>query len=222
MPEIARELGVDAIVEGSIQRGGGRTRVLVQLIAANDAQLWSQAYDHEGADLLSIEAVPAREVRVHEVVPDLGLEHAVSGERARRARHQHGLDTELLGQENGMHRPRAAKGDHRELARVQPSADGDLPDQSGHPCVNDVEHALGEALLVQVEPAGEPAQRVRRHLWVQGHAAAQEIPRVDAAKADVRVCDRRLGASPSVARGTWLGARAARTHSQTARRLPRH
>ena len=31
MPEIARELGVDAIVEGSIQRGGGRTRVLVQL-----------------------------------------------------------------------------------------------------------------------------------------------------------------------------------------------
>jgi len=62
MPEIARELGVDAIVEGSIQRGGGRTRVLVQLISANDAQLWSQAYDHEGADLLSIEADVARAI----------------------------------------------------------------------------------------------------------------------------------------------------------------
>jgi TolB-like protein len=62
MPEIARELGVDAIVEGSIQRGGGRTRVLVQLISANDAQLWSHAYDHEGADLLSIEADVARAI----------------------------------------------------------------------------------------------------------------------------------------------------------------
>ena len=62
MPEIARELGVDAIVEGSIQRGGGRTRVLVQLISANDAQLWSKAYDHEGADLLSIEAEVARAI----------------------------------------------------------------------------------------------------------------------------------------------------------------
>ncbi len=62
MSEIARELGVDAILEGSIQRDGGRTRVLVQLIAANDAQLWSQAYDHEGADLLSIEADVARAI----------------------------------------------------------------------------------------------------------------------------------------------------------------
>jgi len=62
MPEIAHELGVDAIVEGSIQRGGGRTRVLVQLISAADAQLWSQAYDHEGADLLSIEADVARAI----------------------------------------------------------------------------------------------------------------------------------------------------------------
>lgn len=62
MSEIARELGVDAIVEGSIQRGSGRTRVLVQLISATDAQLWSQAYDHEGADLLSIEADVARAI----------------------------------------------------------------------------------------------------------------------------------------------------------------
>jgi TolB-like protein/Tfp pilus assembly protein PilF len=61
-PEIAHELGVDAIVEGSIQRGGGRTRVRVQLISATDAQLWSQAYDHEGADLLSIEADVARAI----------------------------------------------------------------------------------------------------------------------------------------------------------------
>ena len=62
MSDIARELGVDAIVEGPIQRGGGRTRVLVQLISATDAQLWSQAYDHEGADLLSIEADAARAI----------------------------------------------------------------------------------------------------------------------------------------------------------------
>ena len=62
MPEIARELGVDAIVEGSIQRGGGRTRVRVRLVSDTDAQLWSQAYDREGGDLLGIETDVARAI----------------------------------------------------------------------------------------------------------------------------------------------------------------
>jgi serine/threonine protein kinase len=42
MPEIGRELGVDAIVEGSIQRAGGRVRIAAQLIrVATDAHLWA-------------------------------------------------------------------------------------------------------------------------------------------------------------------------------------
>ena len=42
MPEIARELGVDALIEGSVRRQGDRVRITVQLIrGATDAHLWS-------------------------------------------------------------------------------------------------------------------------------------------------------------------------------------
>ena len=57
MPEISRELGVDAILEGSVQRAAGNTRFRVRLIlAANDKQLWSKVYDRDGGDVLGIEA----------------------------------------------------------------------------------------------------------------------------------------------------------------------
>jgi serine/threonine protein kinase/tetratricopeptide (TPR) repeat protein len=63
MPQIGRELGVDAIVEGSVQRSAGRTRVRTQLIlASTDRQLWSRAYDREGGDLLGVQAEVARAI----------------------------------------------------------------------------------------------------------------------------------------------------------------
>jgi TolB-like protein len=44
--DIGRELGVDAIVEGSVQRAGGRVRITAQLIrASTDRHLWSGPYD---------------------------------------------------------------------------------------------------------------------------------------------------------------------------------
>jgi TolB-like protein/DNA-binding winged helix-turn-helix (wHTH) protein/cytochrome c-type biogenesis protein CcmH/NrfG len=54
-PEIAGELGVDAIIEGSVQREGDRIRVTVQLIrAADDGHMWSNAYDRQLDSLLSL------------------------------------------------------------------------------------------------------------------------------------------------------------------------
>ncbi len=48
MPMIANELGVESILEGSVQRAGERVRVSVQLIdALNDRQIWSHNYDSE-------------------------------------------------------------------------------------------------------------------------------------------------------------------------------
>lgn len=48
LPVLARELGVDAVGEGSVSRQGSRIRVTVQLIdAATDAHLWSEQYDRE-------------------------------------------------------------------------------------------------------------------------------------------------------------------------------
>jgi TolB-like protein/DNA-binding winged helix-turn-helix (wHTH) protein len=56
LPEISRDLGVDGIVEGTVQRSGDRVRVTVQLIyAPSDEHLWAQSYDRNIADALSLE-----------------------------------------------------------------------------------------------------------------------------------------------------------------------
>ena len=53
LPQIARELGVDAVVEGTITRSGNRVRVTAQLIEARtDRHLWSHAYETEMGDVL--------------------------------------------------------------------------------------------------------------------------------------------------------------------------
>jgi TolB-like protein/DNA-binding winged helix-turn-helix (wHTH) protein/Tfp pilus assembly protein PilF len=57
LPEIARELNVDAIVEGSISRSGRRVRVTAQLIqASTDQHLWAETYDRDLGDILNVEA----------------------------------------------------------------------------------------------------------------------------------------------------------------------
>ena len=57
VPEIAKTLGVDAIVEGSVMRDGNRIRVTAQLIrGATDAHFWSESYDRELRDVLSLQS----------------------------------------------------------------------------------------------------------------------------------------------------------------------
>jgi len=56
LPEIASELNVDAVVEGSITRSGDRVQVFAQLIEApKDAHLWAQTYQANLRDLLTLE-----------------------------------------------------------------------------------------------------------------------------------------------------------------------
>ena len=63
VPQIAKTLGVDAIVEGSVIRDGGRIRVQVQLIrAATDEHFWSEAYDRDLRDVLALESDVAQSV----------------------------------------------------------------------------------------------------------------------------------------------------------------
>jgi TolB-like protein/Flp pilus assembly protein TadD len=74
IPEIAKELHVDALVEGSVERAGNRVRITAQLIrAANDQHLWADAYDRELRDVLRLQDEVARsiarEVRVN-LTPD--------------------------------------------------------------------------------------------------------------------------------------------------------
>ena len=63
LPEIARELGVDAVIEGSVQRSGDRVRITAQLIhALTDRHLWARTYDRELRDVLIMQAEVAAEV----------------------------------------------------------------------------------------------------------------------------------------------------------------
>ena len=68
--EIARELGVEHILEGSVRKAGNRIRVTAQLIKAADGyHLWSQRYDREMTDVFAIQdeisAAIADQLKVH-------------------------------------------------------------------------------------------------------------------------------------------------------------
>jgi serine/threonine protein kinase/Tfp pilus assembly protein PilF len=63
LPEIARQLGVAHILEGSVQRSGDSVRVNVQLInAANDSHLWADTFDRKLTDIFSVESDVAKAI----------------------------------------------------------------------------------------------------------------------------------------------------------------
>src|SRR6184192_1484534 len=63
LPEIARQLGVAHIVEGSVQKSGDSVRVNVQLIkAGNDSHLWADTYDRKLTDIFSVESEVAKAI----------------------------------------------------------------------------------------------------------------------------------------------------------------
>ena len=63
LPEIALELGVDALIEGSIMLDGRRVRITVQLIdARNDQHLWADQFDRDLGDVFNLQSEVARNV----------------------------------------------------------------------------------------------------------------------------------------------------------------
>jgi TolB-like protein/Tfp pilus assembly protein PilF len=82
LPEIARELGVDAVMAGSVIRSGERVRVSAQLIeAATDRHLWARQYDRDLRDILALQSEVARAVAAEiqaEVSPEVHARLAAS------------------------------------------------------------------------------------------------------------------------------------------------
>lgn len=77
VPEIAKALNVDAIVEGSILREDSRIRVHAQLIrAATDEHFWSESYDREFRDVLELESDVAETIAEKVEVTITGKERA--------------------------------------------------------------------------------------------------------------------------------------------------
>jgi TolB-like protein/Tfp pilus assembly protein PilF len=57
LPQIARELNVDAVIEGSVLRSGDRVRITVQLIqAVTDKHLWAKSYERDLRDVLALQS----------------------------------------------------------------------------------------------------------------------------------------------------------------------
>jgi len=63
LPQIARELNVDAVVEGTVQRSGDRVRISAQLVhALTDTHLWAESYDRDLRDILALQSDVAQAV----------------------------------------------------------------------------------------------------------------------------------------------------------------
>ena len=63
LPEIARELNVDGIVEGTVQRSGDRVRITAQLIEApKDRHVWAESYERDLRDILTLQGEVARDI----------------------------------------------------------------------------------------------------------------------------------------------------------------
>jgi serine/threonine protein kinase/Tfp pilus assembly protein PilF len=88
LPQIAKELNVDGIVEGSVTRSGNRVRITAQLIyAATDQHLWAETYERDLGDVLRLQSevaqAIAQQVRVQvtpQQVARLGSAHGVNPE----------------------------------------------------------------------------------------------------------------------------------------------
>jgi TolB-like protein/DNA-binding winged helix-turn-helix (wHTH) protein len=79
---IARELGVQYVIEGSVRRAGNRIRISAQLIQARDqTHLWAQNYDREGRDVLDVQsqvAIAIAEQIEQKLTPETSLRFARS------------------------------------------------------------------------------------------------------------------------------------------------
>src|SRR5262249_42299183 len=74
-PQIAQELNVDAIVEGTVMRSGDRVRITAQLIEApRDRHLWAETYERDLRDILALQddvaRAIAREVKITLTPPE--------------------------------------------------------------------------------------------------------------------------------------------------------
>jgi tetratricopeptide (TPR) repeat protein len=81
LPEIARELNVDAAVEGTVQHSGSRVRVTAQLLQARtDRHLWAETYERDSGDVIQLERQMAVAI-AHEVTGRLSPAQETRGAR---------------------------------------------------------------------------------------------------------------------------------------------
>ena len=83
LPEIARELGVDGILEGSVERTGDKVHMTIQLIQGpSDTHIWAESYDRDANDVVSLPKEAARTIakKLNSVVVGQAPQRYVSSE----------------------------------------------------------------------------------------------------------------------------------------------
>ena len=108
LPEIAKQLGVAHILEGSVQKSGERVRINVQLInAQTDTHLWAETYDRTLTDVFAVESEVAQRVADSLRATLTGVEKATLASQAngkRRGLRCLSPRTRRRGQQSGEHR----------------------------------------------------------------------------------------------------------------------
>ena len=180
LPEIARELNVDAIVEGSVVRGGDRVRITAQLIhAAADSHLWAESYERSMSDILALQSEVAGAI-AGEVLAALnpGAARAAAAEPAPPAAPARRLDPKayeafLKGRHHWNRRTEL--GLHRALDYFRQALDLDPAYTQAHAGLADTFNAMG--FYGYLEP-GEAFPRAR--------AAAERVLATDPANGEAR------------------------------------
>ena len=135
---------------------------------------------------------------------------------ARIGRHDHFGDAEHGRDLDAVQRPGAAERDQREFARIDALLHGTRADRIGHVAVDDGEHAFGGLVLAHAERVSECFDRAMGGVFVELHAAAEEIVLVEPAEHQIGVGHGRLGAAASIRGGAGHRAGAARPDPESA------
>jgi TolB-like protein/class 3 adenylate cyclase/Tfp pilus assembly protein PilF len=125
LPEIARQLGVAHILEGSVQKSGSAVRVNVQLIkAASDSHLWADTFDRQLTDIFSVESEVARTIADQLQAKLTGREEQVITDKP--TQNPAAYDAYLRGKsieraQSGFDASKAAGAAYAEAVRIDPS-----------------------------------------------------------------------------------------------------
>lgn len=174
VPQIARALRVQAILEGSVMKSNGRLRITAQLIhAAADQHLWAETYEADVSDILAVQAQVARDV-VASVRAELSQD-----ERARlttsRTVHPEAYSLYLKGRYNA--RILTQEGQHKALRYFRESITADPHHASAYAgiaeCFIELAYFFGmepKQAFAQAEAAAVKAVALDENL-AEGHAS---------------------------------------------------
>ena len=140
LPQIARELNVEAVIEGSVLRSGDRVRIAVQLIqASTDRHLWAESYERDLRDVLALQSEIAKQV-AEEVRVILTPEEQ---EQLGKARRVHPEAHELYLKARYFWNKRTEEGGKKALAHFQGAIDQDPTFAQGYAGIADYYNIVG-------------------------------------------------------------------------------